>query len=62
MNGKKYTDPSIKVPKEYHDFLDVFSKPSLDTLLPHREGLDHEIRLTTEDEHKLPYKKTYGMT
>ena len=41
---KAPTDPKTVVPKEYHKFLDVFSKKALDTLLPHSK-YDHQIRL-----------------
>ena len=38
-----------KLPAEYADFADVFSKASSDTLAPHREGVDHKIRLTAPE-------------
>lgn len=34
------------LPKEFHDFIDVFLQQEADTLPPHRPGKDHEIRLT----------------
>jgi hypothetical protein len=62
MTGKKTTDPASKVPPEYHEFLEIFSKPASDVLPPHRPGVDHEIKLTVSDQDQLPHKKTYGMT
>ena len=42
--AKTPTNPKIVVPKEYHKFLDVFSKEASDTLLPHSK-YNHQIRL-----------------
>lgn len=61
MKGKTYSDPATKVPKEYHGWLDVFSKDKSDELPPHRPGLDHEIKLTHNDQDRFPHK-TYGTT
>jgi len=33
------------VPKQYHEFLPLFSKVLPDRLPPHRPGIDHEVRL-----------------
>jgi len=33
------------VPKQYHEFLPLFSKSLADRLPPHRPGIDHEVRL-----------------
>ena len=41
---KPLTDPETVVPEKYHDFLDVFSKESLDTVAKHSK-YDHKIRL-----------------
>ena len=41
---KTPTNPKIVISKEYHEFLDVFSKEASDTLLPHSK-YDHQIRL-----------------
>jgi hypothetical protein len=35
-----------QVPKQYHSFLDVFSKAASDTLPPYRDGVDYKIELT----------------
>jgi hypothetical protein len=37
------------LPAEYADFTDVFSKSASDTLAPHREGVDHKIRLNVPE-------------
>ena len=42
--AKAPTDPKTVVPKEYHEFLDVFSKETLDTLSPHLK-YDYQIHL-----------------
>ena len=41
--AKALTGPKTVVLKEYHEFLDVFSKEALDTLLPYSK-YDHQIR------------------
>jgi hypothetical protein len=56
---KKYTDPATKVPKEYHEFLDVFSRKELERLPEHRP-YDHKIVL---EEGKNPtFGPLYGMS
>ena len=45
--AKASTDPKTMVPKEYHKFLDVFSKEALDTFSPHSK-YDYQIRLLEE--------------
>ena len=42
---KNHTDPATKLPIEYHDFLDVFSRTDADVLPKHRPGYDHTIEL-----------------
>ena len=42
--AKTSTDPKIMIPKEYHKFLDVFSKEASDNLSPHSK-YDHKIWL-----------------
>ena len=42
--AKTPTDPKTVVPKEYHKFLNIFSKETLDILLPHSK-YNHQIRL-----------------
>jgi hypothetical protein len=48
-----------KVPKEYHSYLDVFSKAASDTLAPHRP-YDHKIEL--ESPNNLGFSPLYKMT
>jgi hypothetical protein len=33
------------VPEQYHEFLPLFNKVLADRLPPHRQGIDHEVRL-----------------
>ena len=42
--AKTPTNPKTMIPKEYHKFLDVFSKKASDTLLPHSK-YNYQIRL-----------------
>ena len=56
---KTYTDPATKLPKQYHDFLDVFSRKEADTLPEHRL-YDHRIEL--EPGKTPPYGPLYGMS
>ena len=44
---KSTTDPAKKLPTEYYDFLNVFSRADLDILPPHRP-YDHKIPLIEE--------------
>ena len=57
---KPPTDSKTKVPEEYHDFLDVFSKKALDTVAEHFK-YDHRIRLL--EKHKnLSHSPLRGMS
>ena len=49
---KKHTDPVEKVPAEYHEFLDVFSRKEPDKLPEHRP-YDHKINLKPGKPHHL---------
>ena len=49
----------LKVPKEYHDFADVFSEGSAQTLPPHRE---YDIKIETIDNQDPPFGKIYNMS
>ena len=42
---KKHSDPATKLPTEYHNFLDVFSRKDADVLSKHRPQYDHAIKL-----------------
>ena len=35
LEPKKHFDPAVKLPKEYHQFLDIFSRQEADTLPVH---------------------------
>jgi hypothetical protein len=52
-------DPREKLPKEYHEFLDVFSKKEADKLPPHRP-YDHKIQL--KEGVKPPFGPMYDMS
>ena len=56
--AKALTDPKTVVPKEYHKFLDVFSKEAFDTLLPHSK-YNHQIHLleSYRDHGNSPFSK-----
>ena len=45
LTPKKPIDPATKLPTEYHNFLDIFSKSDADILPKHRPGYDHSIEL-----------------
>ena len=42
--AKTSINPKTMIPEEYHEFLNIFLKEALDTLLPHLK-YDHQIRL-----------------
>ena len=42
---KKHTDSATKLPSEYHDFLDIFSRSDADVLPKHRPRYDHVIEI-----------------
>jgi Reverse transcriptase (RNA-dependent DNA polymerase)/RNase H-like domain found in reverse transcriptase len=56
---KKNTDPALKLPKEYHDYLDVFSRRDADKLPEHRP-YDHKI--TLEPGKQPTFGPLYGMS
>ncbi|KAL1952626.1 hypothetical protein VTO42DRAFT_4596 [Malbranchea cinnamomea] len=59
LKPKSYTDPHIKLPEHYHQFLNVFDHKRAETLPPLRsEGVDHRIELT-EDKAKMPWGPLY---
>ena len=59
LEPKKHFDLTVKLPKEYHQFLDVFSRQEADTL-PVHWSYDHKILL--EDEKQLTFKALYSMS
>ena len=56
---KVHTDPATKVPAEYHDLLDVFSKENSDRL-PERRLYDHKIKL--EEGKQYRFSPLYSMS
>ena len=59
LNPKKSTDPVTVLSKEYHEFLDVFSRQLADTLPPHQPH-DHHICL--EPRSQPIFKPLYDMS
>ena len=57
--NKTYTDPKTKLPKQYHEYLDVFSRASADKLPKHRPQ-DHEINLQPGTQ--PPHGRARGMS
>src|SRR3979490_1132433 len=47
------------IPKEYHDFADVFSKAKAETLGPHRP---YDLKITLEDGTKMPHPPLYSLS
>lgn len=56
---KQEEDPAEKLPKEYHQFLSVFSKKEASQLPPHRPQ-DHKVPLKAGT--IPPYQRMYGMS
>ena len=56
---KKHIDPTVKLPKEYHGFLNIFSRQEADTLPVHCL-YDHKIPL--EDGKQPMFGALYGMS
>ena len=59
LNLKKPTDPVTVLSKEYHEFLDVFSRQLADTLSPHQPH-DHHICLKLRSQ--LIFESLYDMS
>ena len=57
MAQKEESDPKDKLPPEYHSLADAFTTKDTDVCPPHREGIDHVIKLKegAEAPHKRPY-------
>jgi len=65
LRTKAKTDPRTKLPKQYHDFLDVFSQEQANKLPPLRgKGIDHGIELEKQDgkDPKVPWGPLYNMS
>jgi hypothetical protein len=50
LEEKILTDPRTKLPPEYHEYLDVFSRKESNRLPPYRP-YDYEIKLTNKEGH-----------
>ena len=59
LKPKQYIDPLTKLPPEYHEFIDVFSRKEADTLPPHRP-YDHKVEL--KEDAKLPISRLYPIS
>ena len=59
LRVKEYVDPLPLLPKEYHEFADVFSRGDSDVLPPHRP-YDH--RVPVKEDAKLPFSRLYSMS
>lgn len=67
LQGKKHSDPRVKLPHHYHDYLDVFDREIADRLPPHRgPQVDHRIELIEQDEKgnrvEPPWGPLYNMS
>jgi hypothetical protein len=60
LHIKEITDPRIKLPEHYHQYLDVFDQRMADQLLPHWPGANHKIELNLDEKGKL-LKVPYGL-
>ena len=59
LKSMKHINPAVKLPKEYHRFLDVFSRQEAD-MLPVHHLYGHKIPLEVG---KLPiFEALYGMS
>src|SRR3979490_741730 len=47
-----------KLPKEYHNFADVFSNAKAETLGPHQP---YDLKITLEDGAKMPHPPLYSL-
>jgi len=57
---KTHSDPRMKLPKHYHEFLRVFDRKEADQLPPHRGPHDHHIELEVSKETGQPAEPPYG--
>jgi hypothetical protein len=53
------TNDGVRIPSQYRDFVEVFSKTKAETLPPHRP-VDHTIDV--EPGYKLPYGRIYNLS
>ena len=62
---RKKTDPRMKLPRQYHQFLSVFDAKEAEKLPPIRgSGVDHAIEIETKDgqEQRVPWGPLYNMS
>ena len=59
LESKKHFNLTVKLPKKYHQFLDIFSRQEADTLPVHR-SYDHKIPL--EDKKQSTFEALYSMS
>ena len=62
---KKRTDPGVKLPEHYHEYLSLFDMKVADQLPPHRPGIDHKIELEKDEngrEKTAPWGPLYNMS
>ena len=65
LRTKTKADPAEKLPKQYHEFLDVFSRTNAEKLPPLRgAGIDHSIELEKVEgvTPKVPWGPLYNMS
>ena len=65
LKPKVLIDPREKLPAEYHDYLDVFSRTLAERLPPPRPGIDHKITLEKTPDGKdpeVPWGPLYNMS
>jgi len=63
---KPQTDPGNKLPKHYHEFLELFDPKEADKLPPSRPNIDHQIELIDADakgrKPEIPWGPLYNMS
>ena len=59
LEPKKHFDPTVKLLKEYHQFLDIFSRQKADTLPVH---WSYDYKILLEDRKQLTFEALYSMS
>lgn len=55
LKPKTYSDPRVKLPPQYHEFLSIFDREAASKLPPLRgQGVDHNIELVTDKNGNTP--------
>ena len=65
LASKKRTDPRLKLPEHYYEFLSLFDMKKADRLPPHRPGIDHKIEFEKDEngqEKTAPWGPLYDMS